>query len=156
MKKLILIIGALGVAACSQGEDIYVAKVIGITDGDTLKVLKAGNEQVKIRLSGIDCPESHQAWGQLAKDAISDHIFGQNVSVQVVSQDRYGRTVATLFKDGQSVNRFLVGSGNCWVYPRYAKDQKLFELHEHAKSNRLGLWSMPDNQIVEPWNFRRK
>ena len=32
----------------------YPARVVGVSDGDTLTVLAAGNRQVKIRLHGID------------------------------------------------------------------------------------------------------
>lgn len=41
----------------------WEGKVVGITDGDTIKVLKDG-KQVKIRLASIDCPESGQPWGK--------------------------------------------------------------------------------------------
>ena len=35
----------------------FHAKVIHITDGDTITVLNDTNEQIKIRLNGIDSPE---------------------------------------------------------------------------------------------------
>jgi endonuclease YncB( thermonuclease family) len=35
----------------------FEAKVIHITDGDTITVLNDTNEQIKIRLNGIDSPE---------------------------------------------------------------------------------------------------
>ena len=38
----------------------FPATVIGITDGDTIKVLDASNTQHKIRLAGIDAPERKQ------------------------------------------------------------------------------------------------
>ena len=41
----------------------FQAKVIHITDGDTLTVLNNTKEQVKIRLKGIDCLENAQAFG---------------------------------------------------------------------------------------------
>ena len=59
----------------------FTGKVVGITDGDTIKVLRNG-EEVKIRLEGIDCPESHQAFGNKAKQATSELAFGKAVTVQ--------------------------------------------------------------------------
>lgn len=44
----------------------FHAKVIPIADGDTITVLNGANEQVKIRLNGIDCPEKAQAYGNKA------------------------------------------------------------------------------------------
>ncbi len=43
--------------------DTLTGKVVKITDGDTLYVLDANNEQHKIRLAGIDAPERKQAYG---------------------------------------------------------------------------------------------
>ena len=45
----------------------FQAKVIHIADGDTITVLNDTNEQIKIRLNGIDCPEKAQAYGNKAK-----------------------------------------------------------------------------------------
>ena len=46
----------------------FPGKVVGITDGDTVKILRTDNHiQVKIRLAGIDTPEKKQAYGQKAK-----------------------------------------------------------------------------------------
>jgi endonuclease YncB( thermonuclease family) len=53
-------------ASASFAVEPYQAKVIGISDGDTIKVLHEGT-QVKIRLYGIDTPERRQAFGNKAK-----------------------------------------------------------------------------------------
>jgi endonuclease YncB( thermonuclease family) len=39
----------------------FHAKVIHITDGDTITVLNAGKEQIKIRLNGIPIHHKNQA-----------------------------------------------------------------------------------------------
>ena len=44
----------------------WEGKVVSVTDGDTIKVLKDG-KQVKIRLAAIDCPEKGQPWSLRAK-----------------------------------------------------------------------------------------
>jgi hypothetical protein len=53
-----------------SGVETFTGKVIKITDGDTIVVLNRNREQIKIRLEGIDCPESHQEFGEKAKQAL--------------------------------------------------------------------------------------
>jgi endonuclease YncB( thermonuclease family) len=68
----------------------FTAKVNGVTDGDTIKVLNAENQQIKVRLEAIDCPESKQAFGTKAKQAMGDLMFGNSVTVLKTGTDRYG------------------------------------------------------------------
>jgi micrococcal nuclease len=78
----------------------YPARVVGITDGDTLTVLTAKKTQVKIRLAGIDAPESGQDFGTRAKQAASSLAFGKAVTIIERDTDRYGRTVAEVILPG--------------------------------------------------------
>ena len=133
----------------------FPAKVVAITDGDTLKVLTADNEQIKIRLSEIDTPERRQPWGNRAKQALSDLAFGKTVTVIPVTKDRYGRLVAHIEVDGASFSHELVRSGNAWVYRRNMKDASLLELEAAAKREQLGLWGLPEAEQKPPWEWRR-
>lgn len=56
---------------------LFLATVIGISDGDTLTVLDKDKQQVKIRLAEIDAPESHQAFGSRSKQSLSNLCFGK-------------------------------------------------------------------------------
>jgi micrococcal nuclease len=77
----------------------WSGKVVGISDGDTITVLK-GTTPFKIRLYGIDCPERGQAFGKRAKQFTSDMVFLKHVKIEPVDKDRYGRLVACVFVDG--------------------------------------------------------
>ena len=57
------------------GSQTYTAKVIGVTDGDTIVILTSDRKQVKIRLEGIDCPESNQDFGNRAKQTTVELCF---------------------------------------------------------------------------------
>ena len=72
-------------------------KVVSISDGDTITVLDSSKTQHKIRLWGIDRPESHQDFGAKAKQFTSDLVFGKTVQVITEDTDRYGRTVGTVW-----------------------------------------------------------
>lgn len=70
--------------------------MVGVADGDTITVLR-DNEQVKIRLSGIDAPEKAQAFGNVAKQRMSDMVFGKEVLVDTRKKDKYGRTIGRVW-----------------------------------------------------------
>ena len=56
--------------------DNLTGKVVKITDGDTLVVLDASRQQHKIRLAGIDAPETNQPFGKRSKEALSALVAG--------------------------------------------------------------------------------
>ncbi|MCG8026088.1 MAG: thermonuclease family protein [Candidatus Thiodiazotropha endolucinida] len=133
----------------------YPAKVIGITDGDTLKVLTSQKQQVKIRLAEIDTPERKQPWGNKAKQALSDLTFQKMVTVQPVTTDRYGRLVAHIYVGSLNVNREMVRTGNAWVYRKYMRDESMLDVEEQARNDKRGLWSLPLSDRLPPWEWRK-
>ena len=72
-------------------------KVIKIADGDTLTLLTPSNQQVKIRLAGVDTPERKQPFGNKAKQALSNLAFQKQALVEIETKDRYGRTIGVVF-----------------------------------------------------------
>jgi len=78
---LLTILAAASLAAEKQPER-FSGKVVGVSDGDTISVMREGRA-VKIRLNGIDCPEKGQDFGAKAKSFTSDACFGKPVTVKV-------------------------------------------------------------------------
>lgn len=146
---LTLCLAATGLAQTFSG------KVVAVADGDTISVMRDG-KVVKIRLHGIDAPESHQAFGTKSKQFVSDMVFGQTVRVEARSTvyDKYGRFIGEVFtKGGQSLNHESVRAGMSWWYRQYApKDTTLQKLESEARAAKRGLWSEPNP--VAPWDFR--
>lgn len=126
--------------------------VVAVADGDTITVL-AGTDEYKIRLDAIDCPEKRQAYGQRAKERMSDFVFAKTVSVAISGQDRYGRYLGTVTVGGLDVNRAMIRDGYAWHYLQYSKDATLDELEASARQARLGLWA--DEHPIAPWDFRK-
>lgn len=133
----------------------FDGKVIGISDGDTVKVLTGNKRIIKIRLAEIDTPEKKQPWGKNAKKALSKLIFQKNVTVKPVTKDRYGRTVAHIFYGQKNINKEMVRTGHAWVYRKYMKDESLLEDENIARQNKLGLWGLPESQRLPPWQWRK-
>jgi endonuclease YncB( thermonuclease family) len=98
----------------------FSGKVVKVSDGDTIEVLRDGHAE-KIRLSGIDCPEKKQAFGQAAKRFTLALAAQKIVTVNVETTDRYGRTVGeVVLPGGRSLNRELVRAGYAWYSgPRF-------------------------------------
>jgi endonuclease YncB( thermonuclease family) len=141
--------------AFPAGAADYSARVVGIADGDTITVLTEARRQVKVRLHGIDAPETGQDFGARAKQAASSLAFGKHVTIRERDRDRYGRTVAdVILPDGRSMNRELVRQGMAWCFRRYAPaDTELARLEAEARKARVGLWSQPNP--IPPWSWRR-
>jgi micrococcal nuclease len=143
----------------ARGQDVpkaeFSGRVVSIADGDTLTVLRADRTQVKIRLHGIDTPETGQDFGNRAKEAAAAMAFGKDVTIRPVDRDRYGRTVAVvILPDGRSMNQELVRDGWAWWYRQYApKDRELERLESEARTAKRGLWSQPNP--VAPWEWRK-
>ena len=126
---------------------------------DTLVVLDGGEQQHKVRLAGIDCPERKQPWGQRAKQALSGYVFDRDVTVDWGKRDRYGLIVGKVLDGERDVNLALVRDGTCWWYRKYADEQSpvdrgLYEAAEDAaRDQRRGLWVDPDP--IPSWDWRR-
>lgn len=132
----------------------FTGKVIKVTDGDTIVVLTKEKKQVKIRLEAIDCPESKQAFGNKAKQAVSELCFKKEVTIIKSGEDRYGRTLGFVVVGNVNVNKELLKRGLAWHYKYFNKDEELAELEATARKNKVGLWS--ESNPIAPWDFRRK
>ena len=127
-------------------------KVVSVYDGDTITVL-SGNTQHKIRLEGIDTPESKQPFGNKAKRAMSEMVFGKQVKVVWQKKDRYGRTLGHVYVNGNWANLQMIKQGMAWHYKQYSKDQELATAEVKAREKQIGLWS--DKAPVPPWEWRK-
>ena len=137
---------------------IYPARVVSVTDGDTVTVLDRSNFQHKVRLAGIDAPEKSQAFGQRSKEHLSSLVFGKIVSVDSSKNDKYGRLISKIIVDGQDANLAQVRAGFAWHYKAYEKEQSAADRvsYAHAENDarirRAGLWL--DKSPTPPWDFR--
>jgi micrococcal nuclease len=132
--------------------EAFTGRVVGVHDGDTATILTAGNQQVKCRLGNIDAPELHQSFGNRAKQALSDLVYGQTVQVEDEGGDRYGRRICMISTPRGQANREMVRVGMAWVYTTYNHDQSLPALQLDAQTAHRGLWADP--HPVPPWEYR--
>jgi endonuclease YncB( thermonuclease family) len=140
------------VAAAPQ-EIVGRASVI---DGDTLEI-----HGQRVRLHGIDAPESRQTckragkdWrcGQAAALALSNWIGTATVTCQQTAVDRYKRIVARCSANGHDIAVHLVREGWALDWPRYSGGE--YGPHqEAARTAGKGIWG---SEFVPPWEWRAK
>lgn len=95
----------------------YRAKIVDVTDGDTVTALVDLGLDVtkleKVRLSGIDAPELNTEAGKRSRDFLEKRIKHRTL-ILITEQDRrekYGRLLAEIILENQSINEMLVKHG---------------------------------------------
>lgn len=147
------------------------AKVVSITDGDTI-VVDINGKTEKLRFIGIDTPEIHhpnkpvQHFGKEASDYTTKQLTNKTIYLQkdVSERDKYGRLLryVWLVKPSKNepskeeviencFNAELVKNGyaHAYTYPPDIKYNEIFkELEAKAREKRIGLWSNnnPDSE----------
>ena len=131
---------------------------VRVVDGDSLYF---ENLDERVRLQGIDAPESRQecksakgaryGCGLVATRALRQKIAARPVRCEGGQRDRYGRLLGTCFtSDGTDLNGWLVERGHALVYRRYP--QQYVAQETAAREADRGIWS---GSFVKPWEWRR-
>ena len=141
------------------------AEVVRVYDGDTILVSTRAGE-VKVRLLGIDCPESHVnakckrdgqsgrrgcrwqiPWGKRAKDVALHMLRNQSITLECDGKcktDPYDRLLRYIhLPDGRDLGFELVRQGLCedysWKYPH--PRQKTYQREQNAaQAAQRGIW----------------
>lgn len=138
----------------SDKENQRAGEIIRIIDGDTVIMQTKENQEFRIRIADIDCPEKKQAFGMLAKQFTANEIGGKEVAIIKKYIDRYGRTVGYIMYDnGKDLSSELLKAGMAWNYRKYSKKEEYQRLENEARLKKAGLWAMPNP--IPPWEYRR-
>lgn len=137
-----------GSGKIDSGDLVRLVKVI---DGDTVQVIREGQEPVAVRLIGIKSFDAKvekdvvTPFAQAAVEALQRGMTDRPVRVMLNStpKDKNGRYLATLFADDQDIALQLVSRGLVMVYTVYPFPSMQLYLQEQAKarSGRRGLWA---------------
>lgn len=132
---------------------------VRVIDGDTVEVLPIKGQSERVRLLGIDAPESKQAFGQASKQSLQQCVAGKKVKIQYQERDKYSRLLGKVVANGVDCNLYQVKSGMAHHYKHFQNqqppaDRSTYNLAEKlAKQKRLGLWADPNP--VDPYKFRQ-
>jgi micrococcal nuclease len=94
--------------------------VIRIVDGDTFYV---SGQDVRVRLWGLDAPETGTAGGAAATNTLARFISGQVLTCRKRDVDRYGRIVGQCsLSDGRDVTQLMIATGTAREFCRYSRN----------------------------------
>lgn len=140
-----------------------------VSDGDTIQVTDNLGTMVKIRLYGIDAPETTkrnkktgkiskpgQPYGEEACQALRQKVKLQQVRCDVYDIDKYRRLVAVVWLGSRDINREMIAEGHAWAYRKYLRGPIAADYiasEEKARKDRKGLWQQDNPQA--PNAFRK-
>uniref|UniRef100_K3XR75 TNase-like domain-containing protein n=1 Tax=Setaria italica TaxID=4555 RepID=K3XR75_SETIT len=122
-----------------------------ILDGGYRQVPNTRGEQVlakkyRIRLRGIDAPESLMPYGKEAKEELVRLVQGKTLKISIYDSDRYGRLVGDVDSNGVSVQEHMLKKGLAWHCTAYD--------HRMELSKVTSTLVLPNPE--KPWEWRKK
>ena len=139
------------------GEEAGVT-VVRVTDGDTVKITPEIDGEDRVRLIGVDTPETDpergpEPYGEEAARFTQRSLEDQNVTLEfdVEREDDYGRLLSYAYlPDGSMFNETLLREGYAQVatFPPNTRYLERFEdAQREAREARRGLWSLPEDEL---------
>lgn len=145
-------------------------RVTHVVDGDTIDLdcpdprSPSHRDFTRIRLWGVDCPETAKPWLHLAAQPLADEAMrltqslteGRSVRVELQKQrlrDRFGRLLAYVtLDDGSSLNLRLIQQGLARADDRWSHDQSsaFHKAQRDASAAKLGQWALPASRRRTP------
>lgn len=163
MNKYSLILLALTVIAsgCTQiavekpGDQAHITRVV---DGDTVEA-QVRNETVTIRLQGVDTPEVHaentpedwecnlskqhlQNYGEKASEFVKENYGNKEVRIVYKGKGVYGRTIASIYMNGTSLEKQLLREGLAQTYgnAEFEKKSRYQQIESRIRRKEIGVW----------------
>ena len=153
-------------ASASQAAPLrtVTATITKITDGDTVQAVTPEGTKLKVRLYGIDAPETAkrkipgEPFGSDARDYLTSLVAQKAVQVEIRDIDRYRRMVAVLWLGEKNINLEMINAGMAEAYAEYLKQPyrtPFIQAEQEAKARGKGIWSQ-GSSYERPSQFRRR
>ena len=158
---LVILLQILLLTGTASAGRVVEGMVKSVYDGDTVLLATREDSRLKVRLYGIDAPETKkpnkpgQPYGDISKRTLMYKIMGRRVTVEIIDVDQYKRVVAVIRYAGRDINREMVSEGMAWAYRQYLHApyaSGYIDSEARAQSHRAGLWRESNPQ--PPWEFR--
>ena len=148
---------------------IVTGTVTKVSDGDTIHVTTPEQTKLKVRLYGIDAPETTktdrqgfiskpgQPYSRESWKALVSKVMWKHVRLEIIDIDRYRRMVCMVWIDDRNLNHEMVREGYAEAYIEYLKEpyrSDFLSLQQDAQVAKRGIWSLPDYK--RPSDFKRR
>lgn len=144
--------------------------VTKVSDGDSIQITTAQQTKLKVRLYGIDAPETDkinydtgkvnkpgQPYGEESWKALKDKIMGKKVKVDIIEFDKYRRSVCMVWLNDRNITLEMVREGYAEAFIEYLKPpyrEQFLEAEKEARLYKRGIWSLLDYE--RPRAFRKR
>lgn len=145
---------------CEHSGSVIDVMNVRVIDGDTLEVITPNGQSERVRLFGIDAPESKQSHGAYSTQKLEECVNNTNISIEWKERDFYKRVIGKVVADGQDCNLNQLQQGAAWHYKSYQKNQIEYDRLAYsnaevtARTESRGLWAKLD--VVAPWDYRKR
>ncbi len=144
--------------------------VTKVSDGDTIHLTTPEQTKLRVRLYGIDAPETPkinnrtgqvkipgQPYGEESCKALESKVMGKQVRLDILDIDKYRRMVGIIWLGDRNINLEMVSEGYAEAFIEYLREpyrSKFIEAEQEAKAAKKGIWSLPEYE--RPREFRKK
>jgi micrococcal nuclease len=149
---------------CSSQADTGTVTVV--YDGDTIQVRLSSGKEEKIRLIGVDAPETNSEDQEERLKALYSKRFAfkflykKQVKIEYdwEKRDKYGRLLAYIWtENGTFFNEFVIKKGFAAAYTRFKYRpeyrEKFLKAEEYAKAREKGLWKKEPFPLIQKKEF---
>ncbi len=144
--------------------------VTKVSDGDTIHLITPEQTILKVRLYGIDAPETDkinnhtgrvskpgQPYGDESWRALENKIICKKVRLDILDIDKYRRMVGIIWINDRNINLEMVREGYAEAFIEYLKEpyrSEFLKVEREARSAKRGIWSLPVYE--RPREFRKR
>nr|MDD3720266.1 thermonuclease family protein [Candidatus Gracilibacteria bacterium] len=126
-------------------------KVESVIDGDTIVIRFKDGTKEKLRLIGVDTPETKhpikkvEFFGKEASEFTKNNLLGKEVELELDIdnyRDKYGRLLGYIWVENNLFNKLLIekGYGRAYLYFPFKYSADFAKVEKEAKNNKLGVW----------------
>ena len=154
----------------SKPIQIVIGTVTKVSDGDTIQITTPEQTKLRVRLYGVDAPETpkiNQRTGRVNKPgqshglefwkALEGKILGKQVQFEISDIDKYKRMVGIIWIGERNINLEMVQEGYAEAYIKHLKEpyrSQFVREEREARSAKIGIWALPGYE--RPKDFQKR
>lgn len=156
LTRLVVLVSVFLFVTISTSAATLYGRVEAVDEGDVLTVFNL-NRSIKIRLLGIDAPETDQPLAEVSKQHLADLVLNKFVVVHYTGLGSKGYILGRVMLADMDVCAQMLRDGVAWYDASGAsrlnsQEQTTYAAAEQAaRSERRGIWENPNS--IAPWEF---